>query len=42
MTHPFLEATARGLGECAISTLRYQFPFIEQGVGRPDALTNDE
>jgi predicted alpha/beta-hydrolase family hydrolase len=37
MTHPFMEAVARELGERAIATLRYQFPYMEQGSKRPDA-----
>jgi len=37
MTHPFLEAVAAELGERGIATLRYQFPYMEQGAKRPDA-----
>jgi len=36
MTHPFMAAVADGLGERRIATLRYQFPFMEQGSRRPD------
>jgi predicted alpha/beta-hydrolase family hydrolase len=36
MTHPFMEAVARELGERGIATLRYQFPYMEQGSKRPD------
>ena len=36
MTHPFLEAVAAELGERGIATLRYQFPYMEQGAKRPD------
>jgi predicted alpha/beta-hydrolase family hydrolase len=36
MTHPFLEAVARELAERGIASLRYQFPFMEQGARRPD------
>jgi predicted alpha/beta-hydrolase family hydrolase len=36
MTHPFLEAVADGLAERGVATLRYQFPFMEQGSRRPD------
>src|SRR5258707_1085008 len=36
MRHPFLETTARQLGEQGIATLRYQFPYMERGGGRPD------
>jgi predicted alpha/beta-hydrolase family hydrolase len=37
MTHPFLADVATGLAERGIGTLRYQFPFMEQGSNRPDA-----
>src|SRR3974390_3139896 len=37
MTHPFLAEVAKGLAERGISTLRYQFPYMEQGSKRPDA-----
>src|SRR3954467_11015974 len=37
MSHPFLEAVATGLSERNIATLRYQFPYMEQRQGRPDA-----
>jgi predicted alpha/beta-hydrolase family hydrolase len=37
MTHPFLTAIANGLAVRAIATLRYQFPYMEQGSKRPDA-----
>jgi predicted alpha/beta-hydrolase family hydrolase len=36
MTHPSLEAVATELGDRGIATLRYQFPYMEQGGGRPD------
>jgi predicted alpha/beta-hydrolase family hydrolase len=36
MTHPFLAAMADGLAKRAIATLRYQFPYMEQGSKRPD------
>jgi predicted alpha/beta-hydrolase family hydrolase len=36
MTHPFLGAIANGLAERGIATLRYQFPYMEQGSKRPD------
>ena len=36
MGHPFLAAMAEGLTERAIATLRYQFPYMEQGSKRPD------
>jgi uncharacterized protein len=37
MDHRFMEAAATGLGERGIATLRYQFPYMEQGSRRPDA-----
>jgi len=37
MTHPFLADIAQGLSERGISTLRYQFCYMEQGSRRPDA-----
>jgi len=36
MTHPFMAAVAAGLAERGIATLRYQFPYMEQGAKRPD------
>lgn len=36
MTHPFMAAVADGLCERRIATLRYQFPYMEQGSRRPD------
>src|SRR5882762_4261183 len=36
MTHPFMTAIANGLAERGIATLRYQFPYMEQGSKRPD------
>jgi predicted alpha/beta-hydrolase family hydrolase len=36
MTHPFIAAVADGLAERGIATLRYQFPYMEQGSKRPD------
>jgi hypothetical protein len=37
MTHPFMAAVAAGLGQRGVATLRYQFPYMEQGSKRPDA-----
>jgi predicted alpha/beta-hydrolase family hydrolase len=37
MAHPFMVAVADGLAERGIATLRYQFPYMEQGSKRPDA-----
>ncbi|MGE0036619.1 MAG: alpha/beta family hydrolase [Xanthobacteraceae bacterium] len=36
MNHPFMAAVATGLAERGIATLRYQFPYMEQGGKRPD------
>src|SRR5260370_8434816 len=37
MRHPFMEAIANELFERGIATLRYQFPYMEQGSKRPDS-----
>ena len=37
MAHPFMATVADGLAERGIATLRYQFPYMEQGTKRPDA-----
>jgi predicted alpha/beta-hydrolase family hydrolase len=36
MAHPFMAAVADGLAERRTATLRYQFPYMEQGSKRPD------
>jgi len=36
MSHPFMAPIANGLAERSIATLRYQFPYMEQGAKRPD------
>ncbi len=36
MTHPFIAAVAEGLASRGIASLRYQFPYMEQGSKRPD------
>src|SRR5437879_7749321 len=36
MAHPFMVSVADGLSERGIATLRYQFPYMEQGSKRPD------
>ncbi len=36
MAHPFMAAVANDLVERGIATLRYQFPYMEQGSKRPD------
>jgi predicted alpha/beta-hydrolase family hydrolase len=37
MNHPFLETIAEGLGERDIATLRFQFPYMEQGRRAPNS-----
>ena len=37
MAHPFLASIANGLSDRGIATLRYQFPYMEQGSKRPDS-----
>lgn len=36
MEHASMQAVAAGLGARGIATLRYQFPYMEQGSRRPD------
>ena len=36
MMHPFMAAVADGLFARGVATLRYQFPYMEQGSRRPD------
>lgn len=36
MNHPFMADLAGALGQRGVATLRYQFPFMEQGSKRPD------
>jgi uncharacterized protein len=36
MEHSFMTGFANGLAERRIATLRYQFPYMEQGSKRPD------
>jgi uncharacterized protein len=36
MLHPFMTAIADGLAERDVATLRYQFPYLEQGSKRPE------
>ena len=36
MRHRFMERLALSLGEHGVATLRYQFPYMEQGGRRPD------
>jgi hypothetical protein len=35
MAHPSMESNARGLAERGIATLRFNFPYMEKGGGRP-------
>ena len=37
MSHPFMAAVVDGLADRGIATLRYQFPYMEQGSKRSDA-----
>lgn len=37
MAHPFMAALAGALAQRSVATLRYQFPYMEQGSRRPDA-----
>ena len=37
MNHAFMAAMADGLAQRGIATLRFQFPYMEQGGKRPDA-----
>jgi predicted alpha/beta-hydrolase family hydrolase len=36
MAHPFMASVADALAERGIATVRYQFPYMEQGGRRPD------
>jgi uncharacterized protein len=36
MHHPFMNAVAAELALQSVATFRYQFPYMEQGGGRPD------
>ena len=36
MRHASMEAVARELADRSVATLRYQFPYMEQGAKRPD------
>jgi uncharacterized protein len=36
MEHPFLAAVAAGLASRGIASLRYQFPYMERRIRRPD------
>lgn len=36
MNHPYIVAVCEGLAARGIATVRYQFPYMENGSGRPD------
>ena len=36
MRHPFMDAMSERLARQSVATFRYQFPYMEQGGGRPD------
>lgn len=36
MDHPFMSALAAGLAQRAVASLRFQFPYMEQGLRRTD------
>ena len=36
MKHPFMAAVAKGLAARGVSTVRYEFPYMERGSKRPD------
>jgi uncharacterized protein len=36
MEHPSMSVVAKELAERGVATLRYQFPYMEQGLRRPD------
>src|SRR6202158_4730334 len=37
MSHPFMETVATGLAERGVASLRFQFPYMENGSKRPDS-----
>jgi uncharacterized protein len=37
MSHPFMAGIAGGLAQRRVATLRFQFPYMEQGSRRPDS-----
>src|SRR5258705_7685158 len=37
MEHKFMEAAAQKLAALGMATLRYQFPYMEKGIKRPDS-----
>ena len=39
MRHRFMETIALKLADCGVATMRYQFPYMEKRIKRPDAET---
>ena len=39
MRHRFMETVALKLADCGIATMRYQFPYMEKRIKRPDSET---
>jgi predicted alpha/beta-hydrolase family hydrolase len=37
MRHRFMEESAQKLADRSVATLRYQFPYMEKGIKRPDS-----
>jgi uncharacterized protein len=37
MRHRFMETVALKLADCGVATLRYQFPYMEKRIKRPDS-----
>jgi hypothetical protein len=37
MRHPFMESLARELAQREVATVRFQFPYMQKGLRRPDA-----
>jgi uncharacterized protein len=37
MHHPFMESLARELADRSVATVRFQFPYMQKGLNRPDA-----
>lgn len=36
MSHPFMESLARELAHRSVATVRFQFPYMQKGLKRPD------
>ncbi|HJR76460.1 MAG TPA: alpha/beta family hydrolase [Nitrospiraceae bacterium] len=39
MRHPFMETLAQALAQVEVATFRYEFPYMQDGRGRPDPPT---